>query len=507
MEFASNPTSRRWFLKAAALGSLAAVVAACGGTPASPTAAPAQPTAATSAPTSAAATPASGASAASPTAASAAATAASPTAAASTSAAPAANAATSSGPVTIEAWQPWSDAPSIKVWQDLVTKFQTANPNYKINLTNAATTDKTLTAISGGAPPDIFLYWDSTYVGSWSQSGAIINLSSWMHDNGLQAKLAPGALELVQIGSAYYACPYMTDGYMFMYNKDVFDQEGIQPPKTMDDLVTLDMKLTKTQGGKITRVGYHPMYQRYFSAAMVPMWGDQMGGKWYDADNHKITADDPNNANALTWMKGFYDRHGVAPMNNFIAGLGKEGDPTDPFATGLVLMAISGEWRVDGGCCGVGKANPKFQYGLTAIPVDKAHPEFHDANWSTGTAASVPKGAKHGQDSLPFLAWLLELDNQLYISDNIVNLPATLEALGAGDKILNPDVRTFSEYLLKSNQAGNVHVWPGEPVSQQYMDAVVKAEELGVAGKSTPADTLKSVVTQIQPQLDAALKK
>lgn len=481
-----NGTSRRHFLKLGALCSLVTVISACqGGTPAAPTTAPAagstQPTAA--------ATTASGASAATST------------------VAPAAKAAPAAGSITIEAWQPWSDAPSVKVWQNLVDKFQKEKPQYKITLTNNATTDKTLTAISGGAPPDIFLYWDSTYVGSWSQSGAIINLTQWMSDNKLQAKLAPGALELVKIGTAYYACPYMTDGYMFMYNKDVFDKEGLKPPKTMDDIVELDAKLTTKQGNKITRVGYHPLYQRYFSAAMVPMWGDQMGGKWYDETNHKVTADDPANAKALQWMKGFYDRHGVAEMNNFIAGLGKEGDPTDPFATGLVMMAISGEWRVDGGCCGVGKANPNFKYGLTSIPIDKAHPEFHDANWSTGTAASVPKGAKHGEDSLNFLAFLLDLDNQLYISDNIVNLPATLEALGAGDKITNADVRTFSEYLLKSNKAGNVHVWPGEPVSQQYMDAVVKAEELVVGGKQSPDQALKSVVQQIQPQLDAALKK
>lgn len=475
---ARRVTNRRQFLKIAIVSAATtAVVAACSGT--AQQAAP---------PTKAASTG---------TAASSKATAAPAAAAAPVSA----------SPVTIQAWQPWSDAPSIKVWQDLASKFEKQNPTYKINLSNAATTQKTLTAISGGAPPDIFLYWDSTYVGSWANTGAIINLTSWMEDKGLQKKLAPGALELVKIGAAYFACPYMTDGYMFMYNKDVFAQENLQPPKTMDDIVTLDMKLTKKVGGKLTRVGYHPMYQRYFSAATVPMWADQMGGHWYDAANQKITADDAPNVAALEWERGFYERHGTAAMTDFTAGFGKEGTPTDAMAAGLVMMAIAGEWRVDGGCCGVGKANPKFNYGLTSIPIAKDKPQFQDANWSTGTAASVPHNAKHGQDALNFLAWLLQLDNQLYISDNIVNLPATLEALGAGDKILNESVRTFSDYLLKSNKAENVHVWAGEPVSQQYMDAVVKGEEVAVGGKQTSAQVLKSVVSQVQPQLDAAFKK
>lgn len=491
---AHNSASRRNFLKFAAASALSGVVlAACQSSQApAPTASGAQATAAPS--TSAAQ-------------ATAAPTAQASAAAAQPTAAPAATAAPSTGPITIQAWQPWSDTPSIKVWQDLVAKFVQQNPNTKINITSAATTQKTLTAISGGAPPDIFLYWDSTYVGSWSQNGAIINLTSWMTDNQLQSKLSQGALELVKIGSAYYACPYMTDGYMLMYNKELFDQAGLQPPKTMDDIVAIDAKLTKKQGNKVVQVGYHPMYQRNFSAAMVPMWADQMGGNWYDGDNQKITADNPANIKALDWMRAFYDLHGVDAMNNFIAGVGDEGSPTDAFAKGLIGMAISGEWRVDGGCCGVGKANPNFKYAVAPIPIDKNHPEFHDANWATGTAASVPKNAKYGQESLNFLAFLLQLDNQLFISDNIVNLPATLEGLGAGDKITNEWVRTYSEYLLKSNQAGNVHVWPGEPVSQQYMDAVVKAEELAVGGKQSSEQALKSVVTQIQPQLDAAMKK
>lgn len=488
MATAPSNSSRRQFLKIAILGStITAAVAACQSAPSQ-----------TTAPTAAASSGSAGGQAT-----------AAPTASAGgkTTAAPAATAAQSAaGPITLQMWQPWSDAPSIKVWETMVAQFEKANPKYKIDLSNAATVQKTLTAISGGSPPDAFLYYDSTYVGSWANTGAIINLTSWMDDNGYQTKIPKGVLNRCSLGSAIFACPYMTDGYMLMYNKDVFDQENLQPPKTMDDIVAIDAKLTKKEGNKITRVGYHPMYDRFFSAAMVPMYGDQMGGHWYDEDNHKIMADDAPNIAALEWERGFYERHGTSEMQNFVAGLGKEGQPTDPVATGLIMMEIAGEWRVDGGVDGVHSANPKFNYGVAPVPIDAKHPQFHDANWSTGTATTIPHNAKHGQDALNFLSWLLELDQQLYISNNIVNLPVTLEALSAGDKITNTDMRTFSEYLLKSAQAGNVHIWPSIPVSQEYMDAVVKAEELAVGGKQSAADALKAVVTQVQPQLDAAFQ-
>jgi len=91
--------------------------------------------------------------------------------------------------------------------------------------------------------------------------------------------------------------------------------------------------------------------------------------------------------------------------------------------------------------------------------------------------------------------------------NGIGNLSATLEGLRAHDQLTLAGMNPYSAYLLQSNEANNVHVWPSIPVSKQYMDALVKAEQLAVAGKQSATDALKSVVQQIQPQLDATLKK
>jgi multiple sugar transport system substrate-binding protein len=296
----------------------------------------------------------------------------------------------------------------------------------------------------------------------------------------------------------------MTDGYMFMYNQDVFDKASLKPPTTMEEITSLDQQLTKMSDGKLTQVGYHPVYAGCCSASNLPMWGYQMGGKWYDETNKKITADDPANVAALEWEIQFYKAHGVEAMNNFLSGLGKDASPTDPMAVGATLMAIEGEWRT-GGAYGVSAANPNFKYGLTTIPIAKSHPEFHDANFATGTAASIPKSAKHGEDALNFIGWLLSLNNQITMVNGIGNLSATLEGLRANDKITLSGMAPYEKYLLKSSDANNVHVWPPIPVSKQYMDALVKAEQLAVGGKLSARDALKSVTQEIQPQLDATL--
>jgi len=408
------------------------------------------------------------------------------------------------GSTSIAAWIPWADKPSVAVFQQIIDSFQKENPKYVIQPTWGATEDKTLTAISGGEPPDTFMYWDATYVGTWSHTGAIVDITSWMTTNNLPRLLTAGALELGRIGGKYFACPYMTDGYMFMFNQEVLDKASLKPPTTMEEITSLDQQLTKMSDGKLTQVGYHPVYAGCCSASNLPMWGYQMGGKWYDETNKKITADDPANVAALEWEIQFYKAHGVEAMNNFLSGLGKDASPTDPMAVGATLMAIQGEWRT-GGAYGVSAANPNFKYGLAPIPIAKNHPEFHDANFATGTAASIPKSAKHGEDALNFIGWLLSLNNQITMVNGIGNLSATLEGLRANDKITLTGMAPYEKYLLNSSDANNVHVWPPIPVSKQYMDALVKAEQLAVGGKQSARDALKSVTQEIQPQLDATL--
>jgi multiple sugar transport system substrate-binding protein len=495
--------TRRQFVATGFAGALTAtLLAACQSAPApTPTTAAAAPTAPSAAPTAAGAAPTAAAAATTAPAPTSAAASAAPTTAPAATAAPAA-----AGSITIAAWIPWADKPSVAVFQKVIAAFQQAKPQYKINPTWGATEDKTLTAISGGEPPDTFMNWDATYVGTWAQTGAITDITAWMTANNLPRLLTAGALELGQVGGKFFACPYMTDGYMFMYNLDVFQKANVKPPSTMDEVTSLDAQLTKASGGKVTQVGYHPLYDGCCSASNLPMWADQMGGKWYDDGSKKITADDPANIAALEWEASFYKAHGVAPMNNFLSGLGKEASPTDPVASGAILMAIQGEWRT-GGAYGVVAANPNFKYGLAPIPIAAKDPQFANANWATGTAASIPKTAKNGQDALNFIGWLLTLDNQLTMVNGIGNLSATLEGLNAGDKLTLAGMADYSSYLLKSNQANDVHVWPPIPVSKQYMDALVKAEQLAVAGKQSAQDALKSVTAQIQPQLDAALQK
>src|SRR5689334_17523460 len=121
MDLLGRSATRRRFLGLTFLGVTSTVLAACSSE--QPGSAPSSAPSSSAAPTSAPAAPTTAASAA-PTSAAAAPTSA-PTAA------PAANAASSSGAVTIQAWIPWEDKPSVAAFQKLLTRFEQENPKYK----------------------------------------------------------------------------------------------------------------------------------------------------------------------------------------------------------------------------------------------------------------------------------------------------------------------------------------------------------------------------------------
>jgi ABC-type glycerol-3-phosphate transport system substrate-binding protein len=58
---------------------------------------------------------------------------------------------------------------------------------------------------------------------------------------------APGALEAITYNDQIVAALYDFDVYALYYRADLFDQKGVQPPKTWDDLLAAGDKL-KTAG-------------------------------------------------------------------------------------------------------------------------------------------------------------------------------------------------------------------------------------------------------------------
>jgi multiple sugar transport system substrate-binding protein len=166
----------------------------------------------------------------------------------------------SKGSTTLQLW-------AYEGYQDflpiLIDKFEAANPDIKVELTNVPEEQyptKVETALAAGQPPDLGFILDRR----WLKEGKLeplddvvkaenIDLSSWA--SGVISKDPNGEAACTFEEKNYCLGSYTGTALMF-YNKDMFDKAGIDypapwPGMTLEEYTSLACQLTKEVGGGV----------------------------------------------------------------------------------------------------------------------------------------------------------------------------------------------------------------------------------------------------------------
>lgn len=97
--------------------------------------------------------------------------------------------------------------------------------------------DKMRTTISTGNAPDIFTFKSYADLQLYSQSGKLMDLTSYLQDNTWSANFAEGVIAASQYEGKNYSVPYENAVIAIMYNKKLLKDAGVDKiPTTYDDL-------------------------------------------------------------------------------------------------------------------------------------------------------------------------------------------------------------------------------------------------------------------------------
>ncbi len=88
-------------------------------------------------------------------------------------------------------------------------------------------------AITAGTTPDLIFNISTAAAPGWVQQGGLVDLSSF--DDGASYIEERTGAEVAQGGYAdesgsYYLLPWKSNPVMVMYNKDLFEKAGLDPP-------------------------------------------------------------------------------------------------------------------------------------------------------------------------------------------------------------------------------------------------------------------------------------
>ena len=137
-----------------------------------------------------------------------------------------------------------SGQPQQKIREDAVKQFNASSKTGQISyleFQNDAYKTKIKTAIGAGKAPTIIWGWGGGGLQSYVQDNKVEDLTSWFQQNSdVKDRLFPSSFGAATVNNKIYAMPCETvQPIILFYNKKVFDDANLEPPKSWDDILSL----------------------------------------------------------------------------------------------------------------------------------------------------------------------------------------------------------------------------------------------------------------------------
>lgn len=249
-------------------------------------------------------------------------------------------------------------------WEGIKTGFEEKYPQYEIEWVTAPygeIVNQVINQAGGGDKPDI-MFGESTWVPTLVDAGLAIPVSEVFTEDYL-AKFDQNALESCMTDGEVCGLPMYDCAFMLFYNKDLFEQAGLDPntpPTTYDEMLKMAEKLsqlTTADGNKVYAFGQTTASVAISGSAINSMIFN-FGGTVLD-ENGQLAIDNQGFKDAITMLQTL-NQKGYNPQN------AKLKDLRQLFATGQLAMYYDQSW----GFNGVTTINPDAaEFAASAMPL------------------------------------------------------------------------------------------------------------------------------------------
>jgi len=391
-------------------------------------------------------------------------------------------------------WSYFADREA-KDFHSVVAGFEKANPDVKVVIHDNQSDDKITKVIASGGDIDVALSNGTDDIGAFCGSGAFRDLGPYMtRDDVSTDQFLAVPLGYSSFNGKQCTLPMLSDTYGLYYNTKLLTDAGYtQPPKTLDELEAMALKLTTYNAdGSIKTLGFNPMMGFYENQA--GQWSAITGATWMKNDKSTI-ADDPAWTSLMTWQKDFVDTIGYAKLKAFTAGLGDEWSANQAFQTGQLAMSFDGEWRV----AFVDSQKKDLQYATAPFPTATDDAKRYGGGFTSGDVLGISKTSKNPEAAWALVKYLsTDTDALVKLANLLKNIPTTKAAASSPDLDLTPQFKTFFDIA----QSPYVMTLPNTVIGSANQTSMENYWEKYQAGKGGDLATgLAGVDTDINNQL------
>ncbi|MFA5361745.1 MAG: extracellular solute-binding protein [Candidatus Omnitrophota bacterium] len=304
--------------------------------------------------------------------------------------------------------------------------------NFELYAPSDAYTQKVRAAAHGQNLPDIFgILAEKRDFASFIKAGHVADLTSYVDADGgkWRERFFPKALAVNEflpsnsfgVKAGIYGVPIDVSTIQMVFNKDLLKQIGgnpEKPPVTFDEFLAL--------GPKIKGAGLQGLVSGWAEIWMIDCLANNYAFNIMGKDKvmstlrGEVPYTDPDWIRVFGLFKKMQDSGILA--NGIVTMINKTSEQL--FANGKAVFAFNGSWGVN-----VYKnMNPNLNYGVMLPP--KASEKYPMAVWGgAGSSFLVSERSKNKEETIKFLEWLTDRDQQAYLSEVTNNLPANKECL------------------------------------------------------------------------------
>ncbi|MHB8087150.1 MAG: extracellular solute-binding protein [Anaerolineaceae bacterium] len=346
-------------------------------------------------------------------------------------------------PVTISWWHITTKDPGLTEFQKMADDYMAMHPNVTIELTileNEAFKTKLTTVMQSGEVPDIFQ--------SWGQGGMIEQVNAGLLKD-ITADLegewgdSLGALDAFAVDGKSYGVPWDMGAVTFWYNKDLFEQAGVEVPTTWSEFLTACETL-KAAGITPISVGEGDKWPgMHIWAYLVSRIGGAEAFSAAAASGDARTGSFEDEA----FVQAGYELKKLVDGGYFQEGfLGATHDDMNAaFGNGKAAMELGGQWSPS-----VQKANSADLEGVKNLGMFN----FPAVEGGVGLMTDIVGGGNGiaiGKDAEPeaidFVKYLTNLDNQKIVASTGMGIPV---AKGAAESIADPNMVMVADAVANS---------------------------------------------------------
>lgn len=365
----------------------------------------------------------------------------------------------------------------------IIADFQAANPDIKIKEIvfddDQYSNQGLITQLKSNEVPDIFFEWAGFPVQRDVAAGYAYDLTEAMAADGWKDSFSPavwtdGAGTMVD-GKPYLVPLSLDLTNTIWYNKKIFAEHNLTPPKSWDEFVALNKTLAEAGETPIVEGNneFWPLgnWAGHIAAMVVPP------DAYIAAFKQEAPFNTPEFEKALNLLVGLHD---VGAFNKDMQALGADPAMATFFQEGAVMHPI-GSWLVSETA---NLADEGFEYGQFNTPViDPAHP-LANSVIGTITGLVVHKNAPHPAEAIKFLKFLTSEASQIKWAESGQMSPVQ----GVSDKA-KLDEQTQAMLALMSGASGIVPP-PDNKYPVPVAEAFYQAAAFAASGEKSAKDAL-----------------